>query len=418
MKNTQIHIVGGGIIGLCTAFYLKKEGWEVTVFDKGDLSDGTSFGNAGMIVPSHFVPMATPEIITKGLKWLLNNKSPFYIKPRLNAALIQWLWHFYHSATPKKVNQAMPLLYALNEKSKELYREIAQEEAMDFGYEEKGLLMLYKTAKQAKAEEQLARQAGKLGIRAELYDQKGLNTLEPNLELNVLGGVYFPGDAHLSPNQLMKQLLRYLQKQGVQFKTAISIIDFKVKGSKIEALLDERGNVYPVEKLILTAGSWTGHLLKKVGLNLHLQDGKGYSITTENTTQTLKIPTILTEAKVALTPMGDGLRIGGTLELSGWSNRINRKRVQGIVESIPKYYNNLPITFDESTNIWKGYRPCSPDGLPYIGRAAEFSNLFVGTGHGMMGLSLGAVTGKILSELLMDQKPMMDIAPFGIDRFK
>lgn len=417
MKTDKVHIVGGGIVGLCAAWYLKQEGCEVTVIDKDDYADGTSFGNAGMIVPSHFVPMATPGVIAQGLKWLLNSKSPFYIKPRLNADLIQWLWYFYRSANARHVETAMPVLYALNERSKWLYKAMAAEQGFDFGFEERGLLLLYKTQKQAREEEALVEKAHRLGVKAAIFDKKGLQDLEPEMDLDVLGGAYFPGDAHLYPNQLMVQLTTRLRQLGVSFVPNTAIVDFNIRGSKIEALLTDEGDTLPVDNVVLASGSWTGLLLKKAGVKIHLQDGKGYSITLEKPKLRPRIPAILSEAKVAITPIGDDLRIGGTLELSGLSGKISHKRVKGIVESMPMYYKNLDIPFTDETKIWKGYRPCTPDGIPYIGKSEYLSNLFVGTGHGMMGLSLGAVTGKLLSELMTHQKPMLAIHPFRLNRF-
>ncbi|MCG8330011.1 MAG: FAD-dependent oxidoreductase [Chitinophagales bacterium] len=417
MSTENIHIVGGGIIGLCTAWYLKKEGCEVTIIDRNDFSDGTSYGNAGMIVPSHFVPMATPGVITQGLKWLLNSKSPFYIKPRLNLDLMQWLWHFYRSANEQQVEKAMPVLYELNERSKELYKVMAAENGFDFGFEERGLLMLYKTRKQAEEEEELAEKAHQLGIQADLLDYNGLKRLEPEMDMDVLGGIYFPGDAHLYPNLLMKQLVTQLKNLGVQFISNSSITDFDVKGSKVTTLKTDSGSTIPVENVLLSSGSWTGLLLKKAGEKIHLQDGKGYSVTLRDTNNRPRIPTILSEAKVAITPMGNDLRIGGTLELSGLSQKVSQMRVQGIIESIPAYYKNLDVSIADETPIWKGYRPCTPDGMPYIGKSDALTNCYVGTGHGMMGLSLGAVTGKLISELITGQKPMMDLHLFRLNRF-
>ena len=407
MVGNKIHIVGGGIIGLCSAWYLKKAGFDVTIVDKGNMTDGTSFGNAGMIVPSHFVPMATPGVVAQGLKWMLNNKSPFYIKPRLDFDLFQWLWHFYRSANARKVTQSMPSLYALNEWSKLLYKKMAEEDGMEFEFEEKGLLMLYKTRKQAVEEEELAEKAHGLGLEARILDREGLKSLEPEMKLDVLGGIYFPGDAHLYPNQLMSQLKSRLSISGVKFLSNKAVVDFKLKGSEIKSLLTQGGEEIVVDRVLLTSGSWTGLILKKAGVKIHLQDGKGYSLTLSTPAKRPRIPTILSEAKVAITPMGSDLRIGGTLELSGLSEKVNQNRVKGIVESISRYYHNLDVPYDAQTKIWKGYRPCTPDGMPYLGQSDEIPNLFVGTGHGMMGLSLGAISGKLLSEIIMKEKPFI-----------
>lgn len=417
MKGLSIHIVGAGIVGLCAAWYLNQEGCEVIIVDKSDGSNGTSFGNAGMIVPSHFIPMAAPGVIAQGIKWLLNSKSPFYIKPRLNADLLQWLWHFYRSSNHQHVANSMHLLYNLNERSKWLYKEMGTVHGLDFGFEERGLLMLYRTKKQAIEEEKLANQAHRLGVETAMLDSKGLQALEPEMDFDVLGGVYFPGDAHLYPNQLMLQLRTRLKENGVSFVANTEVVDFKMSGSKVDALLTSKNQIMPVSNVLLSSGSWSGLLLKKIGVKIHLQAGKGYSITLKEPQLRPRIPTILSEAKVAITPMGDDLRIGGTLELSGLSEDINHKRVQGVIESVSRYYKNIDVPCPNETEIWKGYRPCAPDGMPYVGQLDDFSNLFVGTGHGMMGLSLGAVTGKMLCEMITDQQPSVEMQPFRLNRF-
>ena len=413
MKGNKVHIVGGGIVGLCSAWYLVKAGCDVTVIDEHDGLDGTSFGNSGMIVPSHFVPLASPGVVAKGLKWMFDSKSPFYIRPRLNTDLFQWLWHFYRSCNAQHVEDSMSVLYALNEKSKVLYKEIAAENGFDFSFQERGLLMLYKTRKQAEEEEELAEKAHQLGIEARVLDNAGLKALEPEMEMDVLGGVHYPGDADLHPNQFMTEISAHLKQLGVVFLRNTAVVDFKTRGSKIEALIANSREVIPVENVLLATGSWTALVLKKLGVKIHLQDGKGYSITLHKPGLRPRVPTILSEAKVAVAPMGDDLRIGGTLEISGLSAKVNPKRVQGIIESVPRYYKNLEVPFSDESPIWKGYRPCTPDGMPYIGQSEELTNLFVGTGHGMMGLSLGAITGKLLSEIMTGEEPELGWNRFG-----
>lgn len=416
MNNQSIHIIGGGIMGLCSAWYLTQEGFKVTIIDKFNFSGGTSHGNAGMIVPSHFVPMAAPGVITQGMKWLLNPKSPFYIKPRMNADLVQWLWYFVRSATHQHVKQSMPVLWAYNEWSKELYKELSEQPEFNFRYEEKGLLMLYKTQKQEKEEIELAEKAHSIGVKAEILQGDALQALEPGVKLDVRGGIYFPQDAHLYPNHLINQLITALKNQGVQFVQS-EVSNINIQGSRISSLECAHGVSIPTEKVLLTSGAWTAPILKKVGIKIHLQDGKGYSITIKNPAKRPQIPTILSEAKVAITPMGNDLRIGGTLEISGMSPKTNMKRVQGIMESIPRYYKDLDAPLSPTTPIWKGYRPCTPDGMPYVGKSSQLTNLYVATGHGMMGLSMGAATGKLISQLLTQQKPHIDLQAFRLDRF-
>ena len=417
MKQPHVHIVGGGIIGLCSAWYLQKAGCQVTVVDAQDFEGGTSFGNAGMVVPSHIIPMAAPGVISQGLKWLLDDKSPFYIKPRLNLDLAKWVWQFNKSANAKHVQRCMPLLYAYNELSKNLYKELATEDGFDFGFKEKGLLMLYRTASHQEEESILAGKAISVGMKAQVLDLAGVQTLEPEMDLDVLGGVYFPGDAHLYPNQLMGQMKTVLQSKGVTFIGETKISDFLLRGNSIRALFTANGKEISVEHVLLSSGSWTANVLKKAGVQMLLQDGKGYSITLDRPSLRPRIPTILSEAKVAITPMGSDLRIGGTLEISGLSPKLNMRRVEGIIESIPRYYKNMSVPFSDETPIWKGYRPCTPDGMPYLGNSPNLTNLTVGTGHGMMGLSLGPASGKLLAEYITGVKTSLDLSPYRLDRF-
>ncbi len=418
MSKQSIHIVGGGIIGLCSAWYLTQEGYEVTVVDRNNFSEGTSFGNAGMIVPSHFVPMAAPGVITQGLKWLLDGRSPFYVKPRLNLDLIRWTWQFYRSATEARVREAMPILYAYNEQSKLLYRELTSgSDGAQIGFEERGLLMLYKTQKQAAEEALMVKKAKGLGMKAEILNADELRQLEPKMELDVLGGAFFPGDAHLYPDLLMADMVKRLKNAGVTFYGNTTITGFEQKGGRITGIINHFGRIIPTKEVVLASGSWTAQLLKKAGVKMLLQDGKGYSLTLKKPLLRPRFPTILAEAKVAITPMGEDLRVGGTLELSGLSDKIAPKRLEGIIASVPAYYRNLEVPFPPSQEVWQGYRPCTPDGLPYLGRSTKIDNLIIATGHGMMGLSLGAATGKIVSQIATGQQPLIDVAAFRPERF-
>lgn len=414
--SKHIHIIGGGIIGLTSAWYLMEEGYEVTIIDKGNLLDGTSHGNAGMIVPSHFIPMAAPGVISQGIKWMFDSKSPFYIKPRLDINLIKWLYKFYRSCSYSHVQKCMPILYQFNEWSKELYRKFSEDKRFSFCFEEKGLLMLYKTKHQQDDEIEMADTARNLGIQTEVLSSEALKSLEPNIDLDVKGGVYFSGDAHLYPNKFIAQLRSQLQSRGANFLTNTEVEDFDYNNGKISHLVLDDSSKIQVDEVVLSGGSWTSHLLKKVGIKILLQDGKGYSFTLKNAKLKPNIPTILTEAKVAVTPMGDDLRIGGTLELGGLSNKINEKRLEGIIASIPKYYPQLKLDRKDIKDVWIGYRPCTADGMPYIGRCKSLENLIIVTGHGMMGMSMGPATGKLVSELVEGAKTKIDLSLFGVER--
>ncbi len=414
--NKNIHIIGGGIIGLTSAWYLTEAGHKVTVVDRNDFTDSTSHGNAGMIVPSHFTPMSSPGVISQGIKWMFDNKSPFYIKPRLSLDLLNWTMQFKKSCNIQHVNRCMPVLYEFNEWSKTLYKEFSEDPKFNFCFEEKGLLMLYKTDKQRIEEIEMADKANALGIEAEIVEGLRLKRLEPNVTLNVLGGVYFPGDAHLYPNKFIYQLHKELIDKGVQFVSGQNVIKFKSEKGLITKILMSDKSEMNVENVVATGGAWTPLLLRKLGVKILVQGGKGYTFTIKNATSRPNIPTILSEAKVAITPMGDDLRIGGTLELGGLSKKVNRNRLNGILESIPKYYPFLKLQKPDIDTVWQGYRPCTPDGMPFIGKVPSFNNLVVATGHGMMGMSMGPATGKLVSEIVDDIDPHIAMNLFKVDR--
>jgi D-amino-acid dehydrogenase len=417
MSKRQIHIIGGGIIGLCTAYFLNKKGVQVTVVDKGELSTGASHGNAGMIVPSHFVPMASPGVIAKGIKWMFDSKSPFYIKPRMNLELAQWMWKFYRSCNRKHVNSAIPVLFELNSLSKSLYKDFSNMPEFSFCFEEKGLLMLYKTLQQEAEEIEMANRAHEIGISAEIMTPSELSLLEPNMKMNVRGGLYFQCDAHLYPNLFMSQMTKYLREKGVVFLTNSEVIDFETSQGKIDSLLLDNNEVLCVENVLFSCGSWTAKLVRKLGLKLYIQDGKGYSFTLNKPKVKPNIPTILSEAKVAITPLGNDLRIGGTLEISNFSKEINQKRLQGIIESIPKYFPDMSINNAKNEDVWYGYRPCTPDGMPYIDQSKKLPNVYIAAGHGMMGMSLGPATGKMMSEIFLNNSITIPTDLMKLNRF-
>lgn len=414
MKPTLI--IGGGIVGLFSAYFLQKEGIEVTVIDRTDLQDNCSTGNAGMIVPSHIIPLAAPGMVTKGITWMFSSKSPFYIHPRLDYKLLQWCLLFFRSANEKQVAKAIPYLKNLSLLSKALYLDFkAEHPEAALALQEKGLMMAYQTEGVEKEEIEFAHLARKYGLEAEILTPQDIRNVEPNLELKARGAVLFPGDAHLDPGALYGFLKKYLEEKGVKFLSKTQVLGFEKSGSKIEAVLTDQGKI-EAEKIVLCGGSWSGELAQLLGFSLPMMGGKGYSFIQKNQPE-IKQATILTEQKVAVSPYGETVRFGGTLEIAGTNQKVDMRRVQGIFESINRYYPSFEAKFPEENQIWKGLRPCSPDGLPYIGFAPGYSNVLVGSGHAMMGISLAPGTGKLLAELHQQKDTTMEIAGFEVGRF-
>ena len=414
----HVCIIGAGIIGLTSAYYCVERGHSVTLVDgHGPVRDGCSFGNAGMIVPSHFRPLASPGMVALGLKWMWNPESPFYIKPRLDPGLLAWGYRFWRAATPEHVKRCAPLLRDLSFASRAAFEEIAAVPGLDFGLVRRGLLMLCKSQQTLDHEAQNARRAVELGIPAEVLNARDAAKLEPAVTLEVQGAVYFPKDCHLSPQRLMAKMQEWLEAAQVEFRWQTTVSGWRRDGGRIKAALTTGAFEIAADEFVLCGGSWSADLAKSLGLHLPMQAGKGYSLTVAKPRELPQLCSIFTEARVAVTPMEGQLRFGGTMEIAGRDERVNAARVQGIIKSVANYFPNFsPADFD-GIQPWVGLRPCSPDGMPYVGRTRRCPNLTVATGHAMMGLSLGPVTGQMVAQSVSGEKPGWDLTLLSPDRF-
>ncbi|MBS9462115.1 FAD-dependent oxidoreductase [Flagellimonas sp. 389] len=413
--NKSVIVVGGGIVGLSTAYFLQKEGHQVTVLEKSDITSGASFVNAGYITPSHIVPLASPGMISKGIKYMFNSSSPFYMKPRFDLDFMKWAWYFKKSSSKEKVERAMPIIRDINLLSRELYEDIkASGDLGDFHLERKGLLMLYQTEKARDHEMEVAQKAGDLGLEVNYLDASGLQKVEPNVDLNALGAIHYECDGHTTPSQFMERMVNFLPKVGVKLRKNEEVLDIVSNGDAITKVKTNK-NEYHADEVVFAAGSWTSALSKKMNINLPLQAGKGYRINVAGPTN-ITMPAILMEAKMAVTPMKGFTRFAGTMEFSGINKIIRKERVEAIAHGAARYYKGLKISEEDKSNAQCGLRPVTPDGLPYIGTSLKHKNLTFATGHAMMGWSLGPATGKLVTELISGKKLSMEIVPFAPQR--
>lgn len=411
----KVIIIGGGIVGLSSAYFLHKEGHEVTLIDKSDITSGASFVNAGYITPSHIIPLASPGKIAKGIKWMFNSASPFYMKPRWDMDFFRWSWYFHKSSTHAKVERAIPIIKDINILSRELYEDIkASGDLGEFHLERKGLLMLYQTEAAYEHEIEVAKKGSFLGLEVAELNKSQLDEIEPNIKIDSLGAIHYECDGHMTPTDFMPRMLNFLQNAGVQVKINEEVLDVVHGDGKVEKVVTDKAS-YNAEEVVLAAGSWSGKLSKKLNIRLPLQAGKGYRINLERNTG-ISMPAILMEASMAVTPMKGYTRFAGTMEFSGINTTIRKERVRAIANGARKFYPELEITEAEMANAKTGMRPVSPDGLPYIGRSKVYKNLTFATGHAMMGWSLGPATGKLVSEIITNKKPSMSLDGFVPER--
>ena len=415
-RKTDILIIGGGAVGICSAYYLSKLGKAVTLIEKDDICAGNSYGNAGLIVPSHSVPLAAPGVIAKGIRWMLDAESPFYIKPRFSLELIDWLLKFRRACNARRMHRAIPVLRSLNLLSLELFDQLSKSESLDFGLQKRGMLTLFITPKEFEAGAAEADLLKEYGVETRILMPDELDDFLSGVKTAAIGGVFYPQDAHLIPNRFVEALATTIIAQGVTIETAAEVIGFETIGTRIRTVRTTRGD-FSADRIVLAGGAWSSGILKSLKLSLPIQPAKGYSLTYTRPVNCPDMPLALAEAKVILTPMADTVRFAGTLELAGMDFSINMRRVQAIVKRIPAFLPGIDPQRLELIEIWRGLRPCTPDGLPIIGPSRIYENLIIATGHGMLGISLSAVTGKLVSRIAAGEYPEIDITALRPVRF-
>ncbi|CAM2008172.1 NAD(P)/FAD-dependent oxidoreductase [Acanthopleuribacter pedis] len=394
----HIIVIGAGAVGVCCAYYLRKKGFHVTVVDRGRIGAACSAGNAGLIVPSHVIPLAAPGVVSQGLKWLFRRDSPFYIRPRLDPALWSWVWRFTRHCNNSAVAKSTPVLHDLLQRSAHLFDELFQAHEQAFYYRKKGLLMVYRQDKYRRALQQDADTAAALGIAVRHLSQQELVQLEPHAPARSAGAFYYPNDAHLDPTQFIQALVDRLSDQGVTFLENTEVTGLEQENGQVTGIAAASGPLKG-DMVLIASGSWSPLLAGPKVLPLPVEAGKGYSITLDQPKITPTFPMILSEEKATITPLGDRIRFAGTLELSGLDHRVNRARFESVVAVAPQYQPDFQVDRLDESRIWHGFRPCTPDGLPIIGRSKRHPNLLVATGHAMLGITLAPITGSLIANL-------------------
>lgn len=404
-------------MGLASADELLARGHRVTIVERGGPDhDCCSLGNAGYISPSHFLPLAAPGLLGQAIRWMGNPESPFYVRPRPDPALAGWMWRFWLASSPARAHAAGPLMRDLNLASRSLFESLAADTGDAFSLVRRGCLTLFQTQRGLDREAEHAERSRALGMDALVLDAKAVAALEPGVSLDVAGGVFYPLDAHVTPALFHATLTRRVAEKGGLFLWNAESRGFTHDSRRIRAVATTQGEIQGDEFLV-AAGAYSSAVVAPLGLGLPLQPGKGYSLTMPNPPEMPTRPLLLQEVRVAITPMNGSLRFGGTLELGAWGPEINPPRIRGIVRSALEHLPAFREEHFQNLEAWSGLRPCSPDGLPYVGRFRRFENLSVAAGHAMMGLSMSLITGRVVAEILSDERPEYDLTLLDPDRY-
>lgn len=417
-QSRSVIICGGGVIGLSCAYYLAREGWRVTVVERNaEGADSCAHGSAGYVSPSHVEPISAPGMVWKGLKWMMSSKSPFYIKPRLDSDLIRWGWLFARHCTEEHRRRSAPVLRDLCLGGRKLFLELSDITGDAFELKTEGLLNLCQTQETLdKYHAGLAALCNEVGIEAQTLNAAQAQALEPGVKMKVAGAIYFPIDAHISPRRFVPALTALLKEMGVKFCWNTSVYGWRAENGRVAGVSTTAGDLV-ADEYVLTGGSWSPSMVHGLGIRLPMQAGKGYSLTMDQPRFQVKKPMILTERRVAVTPMGEKLRFGGTMEIAGHSDSIRAERVQQIKDGARAFFPEVTEADFSGIKPWFGYRPVSPDGMPYIGRLGKYANLSTASGHAMLGLTLAPISGLLIAEVLTGKKPSVDLSLLNPNRF-
>jgi len=412
-RNADVLVLGGGVIGLASALMLLRAGRSVTVLEKVRVGAGASHGNCGTITPSH-LPLHHPGAVRRGLRSLLEPDAPLRIAPRFDPKLWAWLLAFARQCNEYDYRRVAAVKSSLLLASQERLRQLVREESLDCEFAETGTLYVWRDPEafeQAASEVALLQQ---LGIPVRLLDGAAAEALEPALLPGTVGAVHNYGDSRLRPDRYVAALAQAVRAAGGEIVEGVEIQGFLTARGGIESVATPSGR-WRADRIVFALGAWSPVLGRQIGLDLPIQPGKGYSITYPRPGLAPRIPLVLKERGVCVTAWDSGYRLGSTMEFTGYDASLNRTRLDALERGARAYLREP--TGPAIEEQWNGWRPMTPDDLPIIGFASGYPNLLLATGHGMLGVSLSAITGQLVTELLTGQAPSLDLAPYAPGRF-
>jgi len=413
-RGPDVLVVGGGAIGASVALELARQGADVVLLERGaELAWGCSSGNAGLICPSHAAPLATPEALRQGIRWLGKPDSPFYLRPRVG--VLPWVARFVAACTPGRAHRSSLVVRELSTASLALHEQLAAE-GLDTGLQRRGTLNAFGTAATFAAARREAAEAAGFGIQSRILEGlAAVQELAPSVSGPLAGAVYYPGDAHCDPLRYVRAVGEAAAAAGAQIRTRVEALGLRRRNGRVDAVATTEGDIVAGE-IVLAAGAWTPRLARDVGLSVPVEGGKGYHVDLEPAAGDPTLPVWFQESRVIATPLAGRLRLAGTLELAGLDLSVDRRRVAAVVRAGREGLGGL--TGRRTIEVWRGLRPCSPDGLPIVGRPDGLENVVLATGHGMMGLTLAPVTARLVGEVVAAAEPSHDLTPISPARFR
>ncbi len=415
MSERRVVIAGGGVIGVCCAYFLAKPGAAVTLVDRDEIGKAASYGNAGTVAAGH-PPLNKPSRIHQSLKLLLDPKSPLYIPVRWDPGLARWLWIFRRYSTEKHLKVSMGALAPLGHTTLALFDSLVADEGLDCTYQRQGYYEICRTEKGLEGGKRDAEMMRDHGYHPRVLTGGELQELEPALLDGVVGGVHFPDAATCDPYRFVTEMADRAVGYGADVLTGRGVVEVLSSGGRVKGVRLADGDELEADTVILATGAYSQELTAKFGLRLPVQAGKGYhrDLDSGAGAPSMSIHCVLAETSVFCTPLDDFTRLAGTLEFSGLNHDLVRSRLEQLTTAAKQYVAD--VGDDPPRSEWCGLRPCTPDGMPYVGPVPGQEGLFVATGHAMLGLTLGPVTGQIIAEQVLEGRTSLPAAALGLER--
>jgi len=414
MSRKSTIVIGAGVVGVCTAYYLAKRGHKVTILERNRVEEGASKGNAGIIALGH-PPLGRPGLVWKTIKWMLDGGSPLYVPPRLDFALMAWMWRFRRACTPQWFETCMKLLAVHGWETGKCWDQIIDDEGIDCEYHRSGWMDVFLTKEGMDHGLYDAKLLQQHGFNVDVVGGDELRKREPAFRKEITGAAHYTDSRYANPGLFVTRLADRVKHMGVELHEKTDVASINTNGDGFRSVRTSDGREFTADCLMLAGGVWTSELARQVGARIPMQAGKGYHVNITMPSTPLNSSCVLNETFVAVTPMGGGLRLAGTVELSGINHRLMQRRVDMLSEGARKYLEGIDQTTIKTT--WCGLRPCTADGLPVIDWSPKVKNVFIATGHAKYGFAYGPLAGRLASEAILDGKPSLDTSLMRADRF-